>query len=171
MLMSPKLIKNSHKAHNIVASLVMADAERTLWDELRYLDAKTRSAHDIIESGRKAMETLLLSDVLSSEKPLVEYMCNLIVEYIDDTLRRKGHDDITLLDCTHECHTADGVYVMTIRRVYRDADNIAVEYSDHLPEGTAPDTFYGDHLDAFSIDELLAIATALNPYPKEEQDD
>ena len=162
MITSPKDPGISRKVHNIVASLVMADAERTLRDELCFVIAQTRSAHDIIEGGRKAMETLLLSDVLSSEKPLVEYMRSLIIEYIDDALRHKSHDDITLVDCTHECHTADGVYVMTIRRIYRDADNIAIEYSDHLPEDTTPETFYGDYLDAFSLDELVQIAIALN---------
>lgn len=161
MITSPKDPEISRKVHNIVASLVMADAERTLRDELCFVIAKTRSAHDIIEGSRKAMEALLLSDVLSSEKPLVKYMRSLIIEYIDNALRRTGSDDVALTGCKHEYYT-DTVYVETFRRIYRDADGIVVESSDHLPEGTTTDTFYGEHLDAFSLDELVHIAIALN---------
>lgn len=160
MITSPKDPGISRKVHNIVASLVMADAERTLRDELCFVIAQTRSAHDIIEGGRKAMEALLLSDVLGSGLPIIDYMNALITEYIDNALRLMG-DDVALTGCKHEYHT-DTVYVETFRRIYRDADGIAVEYSDHLPEGTTPETFYGDYLDAFSLDELVQIAIALN---------
>lgn len=161
------------KVHNIVASLVMAEAERTLRDELRHLDAQTRPAHDIVKGGRKAMEALLLSDALRDAKPIVEHMRTLITEYIDDALRRTGSDDVTLdfvaksggcttvISCTHECCTVDGTYVETIRRIYRDDNGIAVEYSHHVPEGMDPQPFYGDYLDAFSLDELVEIARAL----------
>jgi predicted SnoaL-like aldol condensation-catalyzing enzyme len=161
------------KVHNIVASLVMAEAERTLRDELRYLGAKTRPVLDVFHGGRKAMEALLLSDAIRSEHPIVEYMRSLIIEYIDDALRRTGSDDValdrvtvtdgctTVTSCTHECHTDDGTYIETFRRIYRDDTGIAVEYSDHVPADTTPDTFYGDYLDAFSLDELVEIARAL----------
>lgn len=161
------------KVHNIVASLVMADAERTLRDELRYLNAKTRPVLDVFRGGRKAMEALLLSDALRDARPIVEHMRTLITEYIDDALRRTGSDDVTLervtvtdgcttaMSCTHECHTVDGIYVETIRRIYRDDNGIAVEYSHHVPEGMNPEPFYGDYLDAFSLDELVNIAMAI----------
>lgn len=149
------------KVHNIVASLVMAEAERTLRDELRHLDAQTRPAHNIIEGGRKAMEALLLSDALRDARPIVEHMRTLITEYIDDALRRTGSDDVTLVDSTHECYTVDGTYVETIHRIYRDDEGIAVEYSHHVPEGSDPEPFYGDYLDAFSLDELVNIARAI----------
>lgn len=151
----------TRKVHNIVASLVMAEAERTLGDELRYLDAQTRPVLDVFRGGRQAMEALLLSDALRDARPIVEHMRALITEYIDDALRRTGSDDITLVDCTHECHTVDGTYIETFRRIYRDDAGIAVEYSDHVPADTTPDTFYGDYLDAFSLDELVEIARAL----------
>lgn len=160
MITSPKDPEISRKVHNIVASLVMAEAERTLRDELRYLDAQTRPVLDVFRDGRRAMEALLLSDVLGSGLPIINYMNALITEYIDNALRLLG-DDVALTGCKHEYHT-DIIYVETFRRIYRDADNIAVEYSDHLPEGTNPETFYGDYLDAFSLDELVQIAIALN---------
>lgn len=157
------------KVHNIVASLVMAEAERTLRDELRHLDAQTRPAHAIVEGGRRAMEALTLSDALRDARPIVEHMRSLITEYIDDALRRTGSDDVTVMSCTHECHTVDGIYVETIRRIYRYHNGIVVDYSHHVPEGSDPEPFYGDYLDAFSLDELVEIARALtNLIPAEE---
>lgn len=155
------LMNSAKKIHNIIASLILSEGERTLRDELRYLDTKTRPAHDIIEGGRRTMEALLLSDALRDARPIIEYMRNLITEYIDDALRRTGSDDVTVMSCTHECHTVDGIYVETIRRIYRYHNGIVVDYSHHVPEDMDPEPFYGDYLDAFSLDELVEIARAL----------
>ncbi len=159
----------ARKAHNIIASLILSRGEYTLRDELRHLDAKTRPAHDIIEGGRKAMEALLLSDVISDEQPLIGYARDILIGYIDGALRNAGRDDVTLKGCTHECHTAGGVFVETLHRLYRYGKDIIVEYSDHVPEGSTPVMFYADDLWAFSLDELAEIARSIKKLDKLEK--
>ena len=154
----------ARKCHNIIASLVMAGARSTLEEELQTFRGKAvSSAYDIMTEGRRAMEAVLTSEVTGDPQPIVHMACAMLADYIDKMMRKAKAKDLKLQGCTNEVHCTDGVYAATFARLYRDENgSVIAECSDHVPDGTVPETFYGDAIDdAYTFDELADIAACL----------
>jgi len=154
---------SARRIRNIVASLVLAQGETTLRDELRMAKLNVRPATEVFRDGRQAMAAVITGDALEDASLIIEHSRALLADFITRTVMRHGRS-LRLENCTHEVIADGEAYVETFRNVYlRDEDgSVVTDASDHIPEGKDPIVFYGTDPDDLTFDELAEIATALS---------
>lgn len=158
------------KAHNIAQGLTLATARRQLAAEIALAGA-SKNHFDLARAAelaaRDTIEAVLAHENSRKDAYVATARKGLIAIITEKVPKDEARQlTFTPLAVTHEQYAGERTFVEYFKRAYKSLStgDFVLEYSDHVEScdgAPADDKWSADAIDAFTLDELVAVAGAI----------